>query len=216
MFMRNLLLTTVAAIAVASGANAATITEALDFADVRQIGGTALATLDVGSNNINGALGGTCVTGPGGGIDCNTAFGAGEDNQDSFILTVAPETTVSSISYNLAGSGPLFQTIRLQITDVADNSNSFTGSDFNPSSGFLGLALIDLNPGSYFFDVFGGNAFAAGSYTSNWSLGINVASTAVTDPTPPPVSEVPLPASSFLLMGGMAGLGMMRRKVKTA
>lgn len=202
------LIMTAAACALLGGtaAQAVTITEGVDFPNAVTIGSTPIATLDVGSNVIQGTLAGSCALNFGF-VDCNLAGGFAQDNQDSFVLTLAPGQILRSFGYSLSGTGPDGFMARLS----ASPNTALPGTSTEqvtaavPSTGLFpdGGATP---PGDYSISIFGGTANAVGDYSLSYTLTFDVAGDA---PAP-----VPLPASGLLILGGLVGLGAMRRARK--
>lgn len=194
-------LLSLALIASVSGttASAATISEGTDFAGSQPLNPVSIATLGLGQTTIIGSLMGTCV-GPAFSLDCNTL--PSEDTQDSFRITIAQDTAVVWSTYSYQGTGPA-----ILVTSIEKDGNDFfRGSDFIGTSGLSNMDFANFTAGDYDISVFGGPALSGGAYDATWSLTFDVVSTA------PEVSAVPLPASSLLLLGGLAGLGAIHRK----
>lgn len=191
------------AFACALPVHALSITETDDYPGVTGFleDAARLGVLDAGLNTVAGHMDGGCFE-YWGGIDCNPGE-YGIDTQDSFVIEVAEGHWIDSITVSLyIMSGPE----GLGVDFSADDSNYFpvTYSPWLESGSTTpNLVLGPIGPGEYSLSMYGQSANAAGPYSVDYTIQINVAT----------ASPVPVPAAVWLFGSGLVGLvGIARRK----
>lgn len=190
-----------AANALCGNAFAVTVSETTDFPGSSSFPGVSVGTLTPGANSISGSLSGTCAPG-----DCN-GFGAG-DTQDSFTFTVETGATLENLfvtTSNVSGPAGFSVTFALHVDDpVTGPTLVFDNIFYLPLNSTSENLYRFLDPGNYSASVFGQGADVAGTYSLDYSVGLNV-------------SAVPVPAAVWLFGSGFLGLvGIARRKRRTA
>jgi len=169
------LLACVATVGWVGPAAAIVVTETADFPGSSGfgLGSVSVGTLDSGANTVSGSLAGNCVPG-----DCGFA-GAG-DTQDSFKITVPAGHQITSLTVatsNVSGPAGFTATMSLRsptITVIPTTFLSLGGTTSN-------LVVSPISAGEYSISVFGQGASAAGAFSLNWSVAINVAPVVVND-----------------------------------
>ena len=141
----------------------------------------SVGTLDPGSNTVSGSLSGNCVTTSSTLIDCNPGTVATGDTQDSFLLTVPTGYRMTSLTVTTSAvSGPAGLSASLSLESPTAGNVLFTPF-LSPLPGTTAnLITTPLGAGVYAVSVFGQQASAAGAYSLNWSVAMNLESVAIT------------------------------------
>lgn len=152
-------------------ANAITITETADYPGGVSLSDPNVGTLDSGANTVSGSLNGSCNVG-----DCNPGDGLHGDTQDSFLVTVPTGYQITSLTVTTSSvSGPMnfsasFELRNSSLTVV--QSTPF----LSPLNGTTAnLLSAPASSGTYVISVFGQQANAAGAYSLNWTVTMNLA-----------------------------------------
>lgn len=195
----------------AGSAQAFIITESTDFpGSVDFVGGEDLGSFDVGVNTLSGALDGECIDEGGGFSDCNTSTSLA-DNQDSVLVTVATGTQLDSIVLTTESLvvGQLIEFIDIGF-QIRDETNTVDIFEFIPPDGLSSPNLLGfpgpIGAGVYAISFFGIEASTDDVYSLDYSAQFTVS--AIDTGT----IDIVEPWSLGLMMVGLAGLGLTRRK----
>jgi hypothetical protein len=141
----------------------------------------SVGTLDPGSNTVSGSLLGNCVfNATFSNVDCNPGTVAGGDTQDSFLLTVPTGYRMTSLTVTTSAvSGPAGLSASMELDSATAGPVVFTPF-LSPLPGTTGnLLTAPVAAGVYAISMFGQQASAAGAYSLNWSVAMNLESVAV-------------------------------------
>jgi hypothetical protein len=142
----------------------------------------SIGTLEPGANTVSGSLNGNCVIG-----DCNGV--AAGDTQDSLLFTVPAGYQVTSLTVTTSAvAGPTGFSLSMDLRSPTANIH-FTPF-LSPLPGTTdNLLAAPVSAGVYAISIFGQQASAAGAFSLNWSVAMNLA----------PVVESPSTAVSNLI-----------------
>ena len=181
-----------AALLASSGVQALDFTETTDFPNAIGFGpfAASVGTLALGANSVTAALDGICEP-----FDCN--FDG--DSQDSFLLTVALGTLLSSITLTTANvSGPDGFSASFAVNSQADGMLLFV-PNVALGATTANLLTAPLGEGVYALSVFGQSAFEAGAFALDYVVDLDV-------------TAVPLPGAFVLLAPAALLLASARRR----
>ncbi len=145
---------------------AVNVTEPPDFSASSNV---SVGTLDSGVNMVSGGLSGACNIG-----DCNPNSSA--DTQDSFTLTVPAGYQITSLTVTTSAvSGPTNFSASVELDFVAGGIVHSTPS-LSPLNGTTAnLLTAPVGTGAYRLSVYGQGATAAGAFSLNWLVTMNLA-----------------------------------------
>lgn len=156
-------------------ASAIVVAETADFPGGSSFGpgSVSVGTLDPGGNTVSGSLAGNCVIG-----DCN-GISAG-DTQDSFKITVPAGHQITSLTVATSNvSGPAGFTATMSLRSPTTTVIPTTFLVLNGTTG--NLVTSSIGAGEYSISVFGQGASAAGPFSLDWSIAIDVVPVVVSD-----------------------------------
>ena len=201
MFSIRLILAGVCSAFLSMTASAATIVEIGDVSAP----GPNVGALDVGLNTISGTLGGDCVMLSTPGFPCGGTgdlfdqvrfdVGAGLRIRSATLTATGLEPEALELVGGMAPTGTLGE---LYV------ARSKTGTAPFEEVGTL-WSILNAGPGTYFLNVYVSphlRLLQDEAFTVAWSAELTLDSTAA----------VPLPAGGLLLIGGLAALGLARRR----
>lgn len=191
-----------ATMVVGTGAHAATFNEVGDFGDTN-FGTFFLGTVSGETVTIAGSISTTCVASSSRFADCS-----GGDQSDRFSFATATGAVASNFNLTISN---LTRTdifgLSVRLNDRSFGANGTTGvQDTFAFRNFLGGQQTFFVGASSSTSISG--AQGIGDISFDYEITFDVSAGT------PPISAVPLPASSFLLVAGLAGLGAMRRRKK--
>lgn len=186
----------IAAIAIefSSPVMAVSITETTDYATM--LGGSLVnvGTMELGTNDVNGEMNGSCS----GGLFCV----GGPDRQDGFLFDIAAGHQLTSLFVGSDGFGPTGFTWNAQLRDnISYNVFETIVAPVNGSGSMSGFG--SLGAGTYVFNINSFQFSEPGDFGMAWSAGFTVEST---------MSTVPLPAGAPLLATGLVIIAGLRRR----
>jgi hypothetical protein len=140
----------------------------------------SVGTLDPGSNTVSGSLSGDCVASTFSGADCNPGTLATGDTQDTFLLTVPTGYRMTSLTVTTSAvSGPAGLSASMELDSPTAGTVQFTPF-LSPLPGTTAnLITTPVGAGVYAISIFGQQASAAGAYSLNWSVAMNLESVAI-------------------------------------
>ncbi|MFW2543060.1 VPLPA-CTERM sorting domain-containing protein [Primorskyibacter sp. 2E107] len=175
-----------------------------DYSDTEGAGpNIAPGGILVGETSLYGRLRLNCVAG-----DCSDTSGL-RDPSDAFFATIAADTEITNLTFSLGSetASPSFSGVNFlaRVTTPLGFTidQSFTGGVSNLNI-VPALSGASIGPGTYGFYITASDSGPLVDFSGivNWSMTATVVSTAA----------VPLPATLPLLLAGMAGFGVIRRK----
>lgn len=150
--------------------SAINVTETTDFSANTNV---SIGTLDPGANTVSGSLAGICNIG-----DCNPHpdSGPNTDTQDSLTLTVPNGYQITSLTVTSSiTTSPANFSLSMEL-DLASGGFVTSTPFLSPLNGTTGNLLSSpVGANEYRLSIYGQQATAAGAYSLNWSVTMNLA-----------------------------------------
>lgn len=162
----------------ATTVSAITPSEPPDYPGGVSLSDPNVGTLDPGANTVSGTLSGSCNVG-----DCNPGDGLHGDTQDSFLVTVPTGYQVTSLTVTTSSvTGPTNFSASFELRNSSLAVVQFTPF-LSPLNGTTAnLLSTPAGAGTYVISVYGQQASAAGAYSLNWTVTMNLAPNVVLPP----------------------------------